>query len=397
MSKIPTNWKVEKFGELAKVFSGFAFKSADFLDTANGIPIIRMSDLKQGRVKIENAQRVVHSEDYNGYLLKEGDFLFGMSGSLSNYGVVNKENLPCLLNQRVGKIIPKNENHDKFINYLFISPSFQKQILDSAAGAAQLNISSKQLEEFEVIVPENKNEQKKIAEILTSVDRVIELTSIEIDKLKDLQRALEVKLFSELNEEVVNLLGEFSRIGVGIVSGSTDAYTEKGIPFLRSQNIKPNRIDEGNIIFISEEFNTKNKKSILEEGDVVIVRSGVNSGMAAVVNRKHEGANCFSLVIVKVNKTKCYPNYLSYFINSKIGQSYIQKFNFGSAQANFNVSEAIKMPIPIPALGDQARIVNILDIITENIQTKINLFEQYSNLKKGLMNDLLTAKVRVKV
>lgn len=136
-------WEKGKFCDMANIDTGYAFKSKDFTQSDSGIPIIRMSDFKTGGLDVLGAAKV-DRDSVNGldkFKLRVGDFVFGMSGSLNNYGRVEKKDLPCYLNQRVGRILAKECANQAFITYLYLSDSIQQSILDKAAGAAQLNIS----------------------------------------------------------------------------------------------------------------------------------------------------------------------------------------------------------------------------------------------------------------
>ena len=86
-------------------------------------------------------------------------------------------------------------------------------------------------------------------------------------------------------------------VTVGHVGPMASEYVERGIPFLRSQNVEPLRINDTDLKFITEDFHARLKKSALSPGDVVIVRTG-KPGACAVVPATLSVANCSDLVIV---------------------------------------------------------------------------------------------------
>ena len=196
-TKFRGDWKKGKLGDLAKIDSGFAFKSSDFTDSFDGTPIIRMSDFKNGGLNISEAAKVSKeiTNSLQRFRLNSGDFVFGMSGSLSNYGWVKEKDLPCYLNQRVGRLVANERGNQMFVTYLYLSEIVQQNILDKAAGAAQLNISVNDLRSIQVFYPV-KDEQRKIAEVLSLADQEIETLQKKLDCLKHQKKALMQQLLT---------------------------------------------------------------------------------------------------------------------------------------------------------------------------------------------------------
>lgn len=166
-------------------------------------------------------------------------------------------------------------------------------------------------------------------------------------------------------------------ITVGHVGSMASEYTDKGVPFLRSQNVEPFRLDLTNLKFVSQEFHAKLAKSALEPGDVVVVRTGY-PGTACVIPPGLLSSNCSDLVIVKVGK-QALPDYLVALFNSSWGRRSIQGRLVGVAQQHFNVSAAKKMRIRLPPLEQQERVSWILrgfnDLI-ENNRRRIQILEE---------------------
>ncbi|MGV6421229.1 restriction endonuclease subunit S [Escherichia coli] len=188
-------WEKGKFCDMANIDTGYAFKSKDFTQSDSGI--IRMSDFKTGGLDVLGAAKV-DRDSVNGldkFKLRVGDFVFGMSGSLNNYGRVEKKDLPCYLNQRVGRILAKECANQAFITYLYLSDSIQQSILDKAAGAAQLNISISDLRSMVVYYP-CIEEQQKIAAVLSAADAEISTLEKKLACLRDEKKALMQQLLT---------------------------------------------------------------------------------------------------------------------------------------------------------------------------------------------------------
>ncbi len=147
-------------------------------------------------------------------------------------------------------------------------------------------------------------------------------------------------------------------ITVGFVGPMATEYKESGIPFLRSQNILPFRLELSSIKFISPEFHKKLKKSALYPGDVVVVRTGY-PGTACVIPSKLLESNCADLVIFRPS-SQLDSYYLTLIFNSTLGRSHVAGNLVGVAQQHFNVSVAKEMIVNIPPLPTQRKIASIL-------------------------------------
>jgi type I restriction enzyme S subunit len=177
----------------------------------------------------------------------------------------------------------------------------------------------------------------------------------------------------ELDEVCIN-------ITVGYVGTMADEYVDKGVLFLRSQNILPYRLnlESDQIKYISTDFNNKIRKSKLNSGDLAVVRTGY-PGTACVIPEGFEEVNCADLVIVRPDKVKADSTFLCYYINSPVGKGAIFGSLVGVAQQHFNVGVAKKMKLHLPPLSIQHKIASILssyDELIENKKQRIKLLEE---------------------
>ena len=166
------------------------------------------------------------------------------------------------------------------------------------------------------------------------------------------------------------------RLTVGHVGKMADEYVDDGIEFLRSQNIKPFRIEREGVLRISPTFDSRLRKSRLSTGDVVVVRTGY-PGTAAVVPVELDGSNCADLVVITPSK-ELNPHLLAAIFNSAWGRSAVSGQLVGSAQQHFNVGSARAMRVRLPSRKVQDGVANVLcsfnDLI-ENNRRRIEVLE----------------------
>ncbi len=162
------------------------------------------------------------------------------------------------------------------------------------------------------------------------------------------------------------LLGQVAEdLTVGHVGSMAAEYVPTGIPFLRSQNIEPFRLDFTDVKYISHEFHSRLKKSALLPGDVVIVRTG-NPGTAAVIPDAVGELNCSDLVIVRPG-SNLDSKFLCYYING-IAQQHVDAHLAGAVQQHFNVGSARQLPLKLPPLPEQRAIASVLGALEDKIE-----------------------------
>ncbi|MCS4156101.1 restriction endonuclease subunit S [Salinibacter ruber] len=213
---IPLAWEAVSLGEVAEVQGGYAFRSGDF--TEKGVPVVRMSDLQEGRLDLADARRVPDTiaQSKQDYALQVGDVLVGMSGSIEKYAVVQEEDIPCMLNQRVGRFITDSDTLlEDFLKYLVNTKNYQDQVDRMAAGAAQRNVSASQIEQVKIPLPPVP-EQRRIANVLASIDKEIRGGISLSEDLKQLKHGLMQDLLTgevRTMDKTIEVLGEVKAHG----------------------------------------------------------------------------------------------------------------------------------------------------------------------------------------
>jgi len=163
----------------------------------------------------------------------------------------------------------------------------------------------------------------------------------------------------------VSLEDVAEELTVGFVGSMASEYVDKGIPFLRSLNVDPLRINKNDLKFITPEFHSRIRKSRLSPGDVVIVRTG-KPGACSVVPEWLADANCSDLVIVR-----CGPQldnrFLAYYVNT-IACNHVAAHLVGAVQQHFNVGSARTLRLNLPPLAEQKAIAAVLGALDDKIE-----------------------------
>ena len=177
-------------------------------------------------------------------------------------------------------------------------------------------------------------------------------------------------------------LSSVADLTVGFVGTMAKHYEETGIPFLRSLNIKPFKIVDDDMKYISVEFSNDISKSILHEGDVVIVRTGI-PGTCCVVPAEYDGCNCSDVVIVHPKTDLLNPHYLAAYIKVW-GQRQILNNKVGAIQQHFNVHSAEEMLIFLPDIKEQEKIAEVIVALNGKIENNNSVCVELEAMAKTL-------------
>ncbi len=186
------DWKQKNLGEVVEMKNGYAFKSSSY--SANGkYNITTISNVQNGYLDIKSVNKVdkIPNDAQNHQILEIGDLLISLTGNVGRVCIVSESN--CLLNQRVGKLIPINISIE-FLFQLLRLESFLSQMIADSQGGAQLNLSKSDIERYKIYLP-SPIEQTKIANFLSAIDDKINHCQIQIKKTEIWKKGLLQQMF----------------------------------------------------------------------------------------------------------------------------------------------------------------------------------------------------------
>lgn len=166
---------------------------------------------------------------------------------------------------------------------------------------------------------------------------------------------------------------------------------ENGVRYLQGFNVRPNKIEFSNATWVTKQFHERNPKSCLREGDLLVVQSG-HIGTAAVVPAAAAGSNCHALIICRFDRSKVDPHFVSHYINSEIGQARLRGLEVGSSMLHINTSELGRFTLPLPAIGEQRRLAEILGLWEAAIEKTEQLIAVKELSQRGLMQKLVMSR-----
>ncbi|WP_139376967.1 MULTISPECIES: restriction endonuclease subunit S [unclassified Lysinibacillus] len=296
--------------------------------------------------------------------------------------------------------------------YCFKTEMVKKQIKVLATGSTVLGISKPNLGKVTFLLPPIK-EQKKIAEILSTVDTQIEQTEQLIEKTKKLKKGLMQQLLtkgighSELKgSELGEIPIEWGIVELGEISSVIDPQPdhrapkidlEDGVPYLGIGNISDGgALDFKNARSVERAALEKQQERFtIEDGDIVFgkIASLGNPKKLTSFIKSRPYAISDKLVLIKSE----FKSILYYILKSSYVEKQIDFHKNGSTRLTLGIQDIRKFKIALPSIEEQKKIAEILSTVDAEIDNYEQEKAKYEELKKGLMQQLLTGKIRVKV
>ena len=328
-----------KISEVCNISNGFAFKSEKYVND-NGGRVIRITNVQKGKIVDNDPKLYPFSEldKLEAYKIFEGDILMSLTGNVGRVGRFPKELLPAYINQRVCRVMPKNEKLDtNFLFHFLNSDVFENDAVRNSAGAAQLNLSTNWLAEYEIPLP-NLATQQRIAAILDQAEAIILNNRAIVKKYDALTQSLFLDMFGD---PVKNEKGwekkEFSKVAIN--------ENSKRIPVKQSDRDEregeyPYYGATGIIDTIDDYKFDGEYLLIAEDGKNLLFRKKNNAFMAYgkfwVNNHAH---------ILSCNNI-CNLKYLEFFLNSID----LSPFISGIDQIKLNKASLDRIPVIVPPI-----------------------------------------------
>lgn len=304
-----------------------------------------------------------------------------------------------------------------YLDYLFASNLHGKWlrrfITIGARAHGSLNVKDADLMALPVPLPEgltSLEEQRKIADCLTSLDEVITAQARKVEAWKAHKRGMQQQLFPREGEAFPRLrfpefrsapewaareLGPMtSKVGSGVTPlGGDKNYKAKGRPFVRSQNVGWGELLLKDIAYIDDETHNAFIGTEIKETDVLLNITGASIGRSAVADSRIVGGNVSQHVcIIRATVAELNPVFLSQFLISERGQKQIDDFQAGGNRQGLNFAQIRSFEIPLPPTEqEQRRIADCLSSVDVAIAAEAEKLDALNAHKKGLMQQLFPA------
>ena len=350
------------------------------LSVTNSQGFVKQSDFFEG---------TVHSEDISNYkLVRKNEFAYNPSRiNVGSIDILKEYDIGALSPMYVIFSVDETKLLPDYFKYYFQTHKFNENVKNKTQGSVRNSLSFKALSEFEYLLPPLE-EQKRIVKILDQVNRIIEKYQNLINEKEQFIKSQFVEMFCDKEFEKIKL-EKVANIYDG--THQTPKYLNNGIKFVSVENI--NNLYDTDKYISDEAF--KEFKVVPEVNDLFMTRIGT-IGKCAIITQKEELAYYVSLALIKIFSNKISSIYLKYLIESDFGIDELNKKTLTYATPiKINKNDIGKINIILAPEDLQKKFEQIVQLIDKQKFELEKQKQNYIDLKKGLMQQLLTGKLKV--
>jgi type I restriction enzyme, S subunit len=393
-------------------------------DVDNGVPLLSAKDINNGSLEIPDDCRRISITEYSvihkNYKISKNDILLTIVGSIGQCYLVSGNEQNFTLQRSVAIIRPEGIE-PRYLYHYFLSESFQRTLKDFTNASAQGGVYLSSLAKCSVSFPPSREEQTQIAAVLSTVDRAIAQTEAIIAKQQRIKTGLMQDLLTKGIDENGNIRSEetheFKDSAIGqipveweVSSVEREFIIQSGFTLGQHRNPRKNihkylrvaNVQRENILLDDlAEIEVKPQEledRILEENDLLIVEGHANPeeiGRCAIVTSEVAGLT-FQNHLFRLRAKRITPIFCLLWLNSNWVKLYWKNACGTSSGLNTINQKMLKSVLmPVPTVEEQNAISKVIDLRKYSIKEASLSASILKLMKNGLMQDLLTGKVRV--
>lgn len=408
--EVPEGWKSARLGALVEIErASFNIKEINSFDS---VRLYSLPAFDSGAVPENAAGSEVLS---NKYRVPTDCILFSkLNPRIPRVWRVRHEHQePALGSTEFWPLRPRNGNVDlDFLTSFLTSADFlnSPEITPASSTNSHQRVDRKAFENFEMLLPP-LHEQRRISEILSSVDEAIAATRAVIDQTRKVKQGVLERMLTkgightrfkqtEIGEipdgwEVVELdaiTPPDRKITYGIVQAGPD-YPE-GIPYIRVSDMGEYQIDEGNVLRTSPEIAGKYVRSELRSGDIVFALRG-KVGHVLRTPKSLAGANLTQGTARIACGDRVLSEFLLWALRSPQSERQYKREIKGSTFQELTLGSLKRIRVPLPSLEEQQLLAHRIEGVEAGLRSSERSVLSLLEAKSALMSDLLTGRKRV--
>lgn len=409
LGPIPEDWEVRSMGEHSSIARGGSPRPIDaYLTTsASGVNWIKIGDSSVGGKYIyRTAEKIISEGVARSRLVHSGDLLLSNSMSFGRPYILKIDG--CIHDGWLVIQDYKEVFDTEFLYYVLGIPLTTNQYRALAAGSGVQNLNKVLVSKVSIIGPRDICEQRRIAAALSDVDELIASLTELLDKKRNLKKGAMQQLLTGkrrlpgfTGKWVEKRLGRCAQIKarIGWQGLTTSEYLESGPYYLiGGTDFKDGRIDWDGCFHVSPERYRQDVYIQTRRNDVLVTKDGTIGKVAVLDDMPGPGTLNSGVYVIRSVDEKLSQVYLSWIFLSTRFDCFIDKLAAGSTISHLYQRDIVNFEFIVPpTIAEQKSIAEVLTDMDNEIAGVEAELEKAKNLKTGMMQQLLTGKVRLEV
>ncbi|SNQ62425.1 restriction endonuclease subunit S [Candidatus Methanoperedens nitratireducens] len=408
IGKAPEGWKIVRLEDVveinkesrdpAKETLNDRFLYIDIESIEGGTGVIKAAKELLGKDAPSRARRVVHQNNVIMSMVRP---------YLKAFALVPRGYNNQICSTGFAVLSCKNVIVPCYLLYTLFSKNVIDQCNKMMVGGQYPALNQSQVAKIEIPLPPLP-EQRRIAEVLGTVDNAIQKVGGAIEKTKRLKKGLMQRLLTKGIEherfketEVGRVPEEWEVVQVGNITKehkqgfyTAENYSEEGINLVRITDLQNPEISYATMPKIKIDDGTF-KQFKVDVGDFLIARSGA-IGRYGVVKEPIPCIFGSYIIRFRFDNLRIDNLYFGKLFESNFISNELRKITQGATNKNINAQNIKKIKISLPPLPEQRRIAEILSAVDKKLELERRRKEKLERVKKGLMDELLTGRKRIK-
>ena len=395
---IPEDWDVKMISDVANVFGGGTPSTRNSIFWNGKINWFTPTEVGDTKYLINSSRKITELglNNSSARILPVGTILMTTRAGIGDLGILK---IPSATNQGFQSLIPLSNINGEYLYYLALT--LKPVLLQNASGSTFLEISPSKVKSIQLPLP-SLIEQQAIADVLSDTDLWIESLEKLIAKKQLIREGAMQQLLTAQKKWKIKSLEELTKIFTKQTGFDYSAYikpslvqtkTDNDIPFIQNKDFNNKWINLNTDYYIPKNIAKNFPRILLDEKSLLISISGA-IGNIGVYEEKDIAFIGGAIAILKFKNPKVV-DWVMYYLKSSEGQSKL----FGNVKAgshqNLILDDLRKIEVPIPSIEEQTQIVAILSDIDVEIEALEQKLGKVKQIKQGLMQELLTGRIRL--
>lgn len=421
---IPEDWEVKTLGKLACIngrigFRGYTVK--DLVRKGEGAIAIGGKHISKNYLDLSDAEYISWKKYYESpeIMVRQGDIVLAQRGTLGKSALIKSDIGPATINPSL-VLINKIKCNNLYLIYNIQSSSVTDYIQQINAQTSIPMISQKQIEGIKIAIAKSDSEQTAIATALSDVDSLISALTKKIEKKKAIKQGLMQQFLTgkkrlpgyEKNRESVQtewgaIPKDWKTLSIGKCCSikarigwqglkKTEYQSSGEYVLVTGTDFLNGRIDWKSCVYVSKKRYEQDNNIQIVKHDILITKDGTIGKVAFLDDVPCLGTLNSGIFVVRSHSLELDQCYLSKIFESFIFDAFLESLVAGSTINHLYQKDFVHFNFPVPpTVSEQTAIANILSDCDSEIAALEEKRDKYKEIKQGMMQQLLTGKIRL--